>query len=101
MRKARARGGEAEVEGEHEIERAAKAVAVDQCHRETRQTLDLREHLLPEPRELLRLARREALHLRHIRAGGEDVGAAGAEDPWLPGYPVARFPSEEDIPQFI
>ena len=47
---------------------------------EAGQALDRREHLLPEACELVGLHGGEALHLRHVGAGGEEPRLAGAED---------------------
>src|SRR6185436_18146231 len=76
MREAGARRRETEVECENKIERAAETVAVDQRDGETRQALDLREDLLPEGRELVRLER-----LNHA------ISAMSAPAAKIPGRP--------------
>ena len=93
MREAGARGGQADVEGQDEIERAAETIAVDRGHGQTRQLLDGGEDLLPEACELVGLRGGEMLHLRHVGAGGEETLLRGAEE-------QHRRRRRKDLPQF-
>src|SRR5436190_1847549 len=101
MREPRARRGEAEVEREDEIERAAEAVAVDLRDREKRRALDGLERFLPEACELVRIARREALHLGHVRAGREDVRAPGTENQRLRSPAVTQLRGGEQVAELV
>src|ERR1044071_1320527 len=97
MGETRAGRGEAEVECEDEIECAAEAVAVDLRDGEERRALDGFEDFLSESREIVCVARREALHLGHVRAGRENIRARGTEDERLRSLAVTQLRGGEQV----